>query len=87
MAEPPPRPNPDVAWRRVGDDAVLVHLKTNRIYSLNRTGARFWELLSEGYGRDAAQATLLGEFDVAEDELRKEVDDLLAALTRDGLLL
>ena len=32
----------------VGDEVVLVHLRTNRIYTLNRTGARFWELLEDG---------------------------------------
>ena len=46
-----PLPNPDVVSRRLGDDTVLVHLKTNRIFALNPTGARFWELLLEGMNR------------------------------------
>jgi hypothetical protein len=36
------QPNRDVVARRLKDEIVLVHLRTNRIYSLNRTGARFW---------------------------------------------
>jgi coenzyme PQQ synthesis protein D (PqqD) len=86
VAERPSLSN-DVAWRRVGDDAVLVHLKTNRIYSLNRTAARFLELIGEGCDRDAAEAALLSEFDVGGNELRREMDDLLEALAKDGLLL
>src|SRR5829696_3032146 len=43
-----PRPHPDVSWRRLGDEVVIVHLKTNQIYRLNRTAARFWELVAEG---------------------------------------
>lgn len=82
-----PQPHPDVVWRRVGDEAVLVNLKTNRIYSLNQTGARFWELLSAGHDREAAEAALIGEFDVEEGELRKEVAAVLEELTKEGLIL
>jgi coenzyme PQQ synthesis protein D (PqqD) len=82
-----PRPHPDVVSRRVGDETVLVNLKTNRIYSLNRTGARLWELLGEGKDRAAAEEALLGEFDVDETELRREVDDLLGELEAEDLVL
>jgi len=36
------QPSRDVVARRLEDEIVLVHLQKNRIYSLNRTGARFW---------------------------------------------
>ena len=80
------KPNPDVAWRRVEREAVLVNLKTSRIYTLNPTGARLWELLGEG--RDAAdiEATLLGEFDVEAAELRREVDRLVGEMAEAGLV-
>jgi hypothetical protein len=39
------RPEDDVVSRRLEDEVVLVHLRTNRIYKLNETGARLWELL------------------------------------------
>jgi hypothetical protein len=87
MASPGPRPHPDAVWRRVGDDAVVVNLETNRIYSLNRTGARLWELISEGLDRAAAEAVLIEEFDVDETELRKEVAALLDELEKARLIL
>ena len=80
------RPHPDVVSREVGDDLVLVHLKTNRIYSLNRTGARLWQLLDSGCTRAAAERQLLDEFDVDEAQLRREIDDQLAELAREGLV-
>jgi hypothetical protein len=82
-----PQLHPDVVWRRVGDEAVLVNLKTNRIYSLNHTGARFWELISGGHNREAAEATLIEEFDVEEGELRNEVAAVLEQLAKEGLIL
>ena len=43
-----PTRNPDVVFRRLDDEVVLVNMKTNLIYALNPTAARFWELLRRG---------------------------------------
>jgi hypothetical protein len=80
------RPHPDVSWRRLEDEIVIVHLKTNRIYRLNRTAARFWELLAEGSDRAAAERMLAAEFDVDADALRQETTGLLNELSSEGLL-
>ena len=87
MGSSAPQPHPDVVWRRVGDEAVIVNLKTNRIYSLNHTGARLWELISGGHDREAAEATLIEEFDVEDGELRSEVAAVLDELANEGLIL
>lgn len=79
-------PNPDVVWRTVDGEVVLVHLTTNRIYALNPTGARFWELLSEGRSDADIEATLLAEFDVGADELRLEIERVEGELIAEGLL-
>jgi len=80
------RPSPDVVYRRLGDTAVLVHLGTNEIYELNDSGARLWELLTEGRVLDDAIRTLVLEFDVDEDTARRECDDLVADLLSRKLL-
>ena len=59
---------------------MLVHLDSNQIYTLNATGGRFWELLSETSDREAVENTLRAEFDVSEDDLHAEIDRLLAEL-------
>jgi len=81
------RPSPDVVSRRIADDLVLVHLQTNRIYALNRTGARLWELLASGRTLDDARAALLAEFDVGPAELERELEALLERLAGEGLLV
>jgi hypothetical protein len=78
--------NPEVVGKRVGDDYVLVNLETNRIYTLNRTGARFWELLSQGHPADEIRGRLLGEFNVDEGTLTREIDQTLATLRSEGLV-
>ncbi len=36
----------DLAWRRIVDETIVVHLTRHRIYSLNEAGGRLWEDLA-----------------------------------------
>jgi len=72
--------------RHFGDDVVLVHLQTNRIYSLNQTGARVWSLLTDGHDRESIVALLAGEFDVSSGTLTHEVEALLTSLREERLV-
>jgi hypothetical protein len=79
------RPAPDVVVRRLGHVAVLVRLTTNRIYELNATGVRVWELVQQGLSRNAVVERLSDEFETAAPTLGRDVDDLLARLHAEGL--
>lgn len=64
----------------------MVHLRTNRIYSLNETGARLWELLEAGHDRERIERQMLEEFDVEAADLRREIAELLAMLETQQLV-
>ena len=81
-----PAPNPDVVSRRLGDEVVLVHLKTNRIFSLSPTGARFWELLSDGKSRTEIEAALLQEYEATPEAVSAEIDSLVRTLEAEQLV-
>lgn len=72
---------------RVGDEWVLVNLKTSKAFELNDTGARFWELLTAGGTREEIESTMLAEYDVTGDVLAAELDRLLDELRRAGLVV
>jgi PqqD family protein of HPr-rel-A system len=74
------RVDPAVVAERVGDGAVVVHLETNQILELNATAARLFELLRGGATRAEIEATLLAEYDVEPETLRRQLDELLARL-------
>jgi hypothetical protein len=80
------QPSRDVVARRLEEEIVLVHLLTNRIYSLNRTGARFWELLAEGNDRQKIEEHLLDEFDIDHGDVAAEIDGILTRLVEAGLV-
>ena len=80
------RASPDTVAQRLGDEMVLIHLKTDRILVLNRTGARFWELLCVHQELNEIQRRMLQEFDITESQLADEVAALLAALNEEQLI-
>jgi hypothetical protein len=79
-------PCADVIAHRMGADMIVLHLETNRFFELNRTGARLWELLAGGCDRAQIQERLGREFAVAQDELSREIDELLASLVAEKLV-
>lgn len=80
------RPHPDVVFRRLEDRIVLVHIGTNQVFELNRTGARIWELLEQGIEGEQLLESLADEFDVDREQLRSEVDDILSELASERLI-
>ena len=76
----------DVVARRVGDSAVLVRLATNKIYELNATGARIWELLTQQKTRTEILDVLEQEFAADRSELESAFDELIASLRAEGLV-
>jgi len=81
------RPASDVVARQLGESAVLIRLTTNRIYELNPTGARIWELVGTGTTVDAVLDALSKEFDAPAETVKSEVDDLVRSLMAEGLLV
>ena len=65
---------------------VLVHMGTNQVFELNRTGARIWELLTGGIGGGQLLAALTEEFEVDGDRIRGEVETILSELLSEGLV-
>ncbi|MEO5896085.1 MAG: PqqD family protein, partial [Vicinamibacterales bacterium] len=80
------RQSADVVSSRMGDTGVLVHLRTNRIFEVNATGLRIWELAADGRTLLDIKETLQREFEVDTDRLEAELLALVAELTREGIL-
>jgi phosphohistidine swiveling domain-containing protein len=71
---------PDVLFRKFGDEAVLLHLGTERYFTLNDTALRIWELLTSGEGIPATAAVVAQEYDVDLDTVTADIEALLAEL-------
>jgi Coenzyme PQQ synthesis protein D (PqqD) len=80
------RPNPEVIAKRLDQVSVLVHIPTNRIFELNETGSRIWEMIGEGRDVDQIVRHLVNEFDIEEARAADEAKQLLVRLKNEGLL-
>jgi Coenzyme PQQ synthesis protein D (PqqD) len=81
------RPDPDVLSKRLDHAAVLVHIATNRIFELNETGTRVWELVCQGLDADHIVRQLIDEFDVEPPRAAHELNELITQLRNEGLLV
>ena len=63
-----------------------MHLRTDKIYVLNRTGARLWEHLAAGCDVTEIARRMLAEFAAPVDELTKQIDAMVDALVSHALI-
>jgi len=80
------RPSADAVSNRLGQGGVVVNLRTNRIFELNATGMRVWELIGSRRTADEIAHQLESEFDAEPGRVRTEVEALLGDLAREGLV-
>ena len=80
------RHSADAVSNRLGDGGVVVNLRTNRIFELNATGMRAWELIGDGRTRAELERQLEAEFHAAPGRVRTELEQLIDDLAREGLV-
>jgi hypothetical protein len=77
---------PDVLFRMLDDEAVLVNLRTERYLGLNHVGARMWKALAAAGSIQAAYDDLLREYEVEAQELRRDLIELVEQLIAQHLI-
>lgn len=77
---------PDVLLRIIGDEAVILNLKSELYLGLNPVGTRMWTVLQSAPSIQAAYESLLDEFDVEPERLRQDMDTLLDQMLEQGLI-
>jgi hypothetical protein len=77
---------PDVMFRIVGDEAVLLNLKTELYLGLDPVGTRMWTVLQDSPSIEAAYQALLAEYEVEGDRLRGDLDEFLDQLLEQKLI-
>ena len=76
----------DVLSQEVSGETVLLNLNNESYFGLDPVGTRIWQLIKEHGDRQKIINTLLHEFDVTEEQLTKDVDQLLTRMTEAGLV-
>ena len=78
--------SPDVLFRELEGESVLLNLETEQYYVLEDVGTRMWQLLAQHGEVDAVIPQLMNEYDVSEDTVRGDLVALIEALAAAGLV-
>jgi hypothetical protein len=75
-----------VLLQQVGEESVLLDLKTERYFGLDSVGTRMWETLAKADNVEAAYQELLSCYEVDAGRLRQDMETLVGKLVESGLL-
>lgn len=78
---------PHIMTRRVGEDVVVLDLRSGLYFGLDAVGVRTWGLLEKGETVGAAIAAITGAYDVAPETVHTDVCELVQELLDRGLLM
>ena len=77
---------PDVMLRIIGDEAVILNLKSETYLGLDPVGTRIWTVLQTLPPSRPRMRSLLDEFEVEPERLRQDMDRLLDQMLEQGLI-
>src|SRR5260221_10239722 len=71
---------PDVRFRLVGEEGVLLNLQTEQYLGLNTVGTRMWSVLGGAGSIQEAYDELLKEYEVEPAQLRTDLEEFIDQL-------
>ena len=80
-------PHPDVVYKELEREYILVNLKTDRIFSLNATGSLFWRYLLEDQNLEQIAARIEEEYEIDHQALMNEIETLVEKLLDERMLI
>lgn len=80
------RLSPDVLYRDLEGQAVILDLSSGLYFGLNEVGTRIWTLMAEGLDISAIVQALAREFDADVSTIERDVRDLVDVLKSRNLI-
>lgn len=68
------------------NEGVLLNLETGEYFGLDAVALGMWKALGESGSVEAARAVLLEQYDVAEETLARDLDELVGQLVERKLI-
>jgi len=76
----------DALSQEVNGETVILDLKSESYFGLDKVGTRIWQLLQEHNDTQLVLETMLNEYDVDSARLKSDMDELLEKLSEAGLV-
>jgi hypothetical protein len=72
--------------QEVNGETVILDLKSESYFGLDEVGTRIWQLLQEHGDLQQTFDAMLDEFDVDEEQLHQDLNELVGKLEEAGLI-
>ena len=79
-------PNPDVVFRDLQGEAVILHLGTGTYFGLDEVGTRAWQLIEERLSVSEMCTRLSEEFDATPETIQRDITALVEQLVAKDLI-
>ena len=76
----------DVLFRVLDGEAVILNLRSGIYFGLDTIGTRMWQLIRDHSSSTQIISILLDEYEVAKDQLEKDLEQLIEDLLGKGLI-
>lgn len=76
----------DISTRTIGDETVVLNLPNSTYFSVTGIGTRIFELLGEEHTIDELVEKITGEYEVAADVARRDIQAFLDRLAEARLI-
>jgi PqqD family protein of HPr-rel-A system len=81
------KPSADAVESAVGDETVILHLKSGTYFGLDPMGTRIWAMLKEGVNAADICQRLTSEFDVSQETVEADARRFLEELKANDILV
>ncbi|WP_017258232.1 PqqD family protein [Pedobacter arcticus] len=79
-------PSENAVVQEMGEDIVILNLKTEHFYELKEVGKRIWELLSENHSYTLTFEAIKGEYEVSSEQLHTDMERIINGLIKAELI-
>lgn len=78
--------SPNVVFRTLDGEAVLLNLQSGVYFGLNETGTTIWNILSENGSLETTHSLIVRQYTVEPEVAKRDLLQLTAALLEKGLI-
>lgn len=77
----------DVLFQKVAEETVILEPETGEYYTLNAIATFMIEQLQQGYAKSKVIDLVLEKYQVSKAEVSQDIEELLAQMLKQGLLV
>lgn len=79
--------NPQLAWREIDGEIVIISPEDSQVHELNETAALIWKRADGAQTVEEIAAGIAAEYDVTRDLAERDVGELISQLAEKQLLM